>query len=296
MLFPRKYAHGINSSFRKVGFGGRNLKTNFWRQRRLLATGEWYLPFFVGLDEATPIVTDLSNLPHMLVAGNTGSGKSNYLRQVMLSLIINNRPQTCNVYILDGSGCDYADFASLTGYNRSGKGYGNSLAVLKKQLQRLLREMSRVSNHIRKMQKTNIKDLNKFLFEKRMSIEPHNVLFVDELARYLSDKFVYNSLVRIANEGRKLGFHLILSTQRPDASITKGALKANLNATAMFRVRDDINARVVSGSKNTSQASQLGVGEFYFSTQKISKKLKAIYVDPELTKQIIYNVKNGALL
>lgn len=313
-LLPQQYTHGINATFWRAGDHTLPTRAAFWRMRRYITGKGLLLPVLIGFEELgeegkttpSPFVADIAKMPHMLVAGLSGSGKTNFMRQLILSLVINTTPKILELSILDGSGLDYPAFAPLTGFRRSGYLYASGGAMPldedgradpKCKVRKLLTKMERAIDITSKsLAKAHCINLKQYNVKNPNDMLPYRVLFVDEAARYLRDDWLLRKFIRIGNEGRKMGIHMIIGTQRPDAKVFKGLLKNNMGATAMLRVRDNVNERIISGRKNTNKATELKDGEVIYSIDGDLKPLQSLHMPPNVYEPMIRNILGYALM
>ena len=219
------------------------------------------LPFGVGMGRVERVWADLAELPHMLIGGLTGAGKSGFLRQLITWLVLTNPPERLRLGLIDlKGGMELNLFARLP--HRLGAvvrdlvGAGELLTWLNAELDRRQAAFDRAGA-------ISLPDWNR---RYPGQVLPYLVLVVDETAELTAAESPGReererrqariaSISRLVRLGRALGIHLILATQRPDAEAVPGALKANLPATLAFRVRDEVNSRILLGEGNTGAAS-----------------------------------------
>jgi hypothetical protein len=222
------------------------------------------LPIVIGVTPDGALVTeDLSEFPHLLVAGATNSGKSVFLRSMLLSLMTQYRAGRLELLIVDPKRTDFTFFNSMP-YLRGGK-----VIVERGEARDALLELVRAEMPRRQDLIAN-RSMKVKLFNQRYPDEalPPIVALIDEYALLVSmmDKKERESfeqdLMILAAAARSVGIHLVLATQRPSADIVTSTLKANLDARIAFRVASSTNARVVldtSGAENL-----LGRGDMLF--------------------------------
>ncbi|MCH8800543.1 MAG: DNA translocase FtsK [Chloroflexi bacterium] len=199
------------------------------------------LPIALGQDTGgSPVVLDLAALPHMLIAGATGSGKSVCINSIVASLLLTKTPDQLRILMVDPKRVELTPFNGiphLVGPVIVDVGEVNT------SLRGLIREML---NRYKLMEETgarNIEGYNKRAKEKM----PFLVLIVDELADLMmvGGFEVEQNLVRLAQLGRATGIHLVLATQRPSVNVVTGLLKANIPARAAFAVASQVDSRVI---------------------------------------------------
>ena len=206
----------------------------------LLAAKEG-LPVAIGQDTGgSPVVMDLTTLPHMLIAGATGSGKSVCINSIIATLLLAKPPDQLRFLMVDPKRVE------LTPFN----GIPHLIAPVivdvdevNTALRSLMREMLRRYKRMEDMGVRNITNYN----NKAPDRLPYIVLVVDELADLMiAGGFeVEQNLVRLAQLGRATGIHLVLATQRPSVNVVTGLLKANIPARIAFAVASQIDSRVI---------------------------------------------------
>lgn len=193
--------------------------------------------------DGAPIITDLTGLPHMLIAGTTGSGKSVCVNAVIACLLLENSPEDLQMIMVDPKRVE------LTGYN----GIPHLISPVVVDLERIVgvlkwvtREMDERYKKFSAMGARNITDYNNRLpvGDRKMS---YLVVIIDELAdlMMLAPDETERVLTRLAQMARATGIHLILSTQRPSVDVVTGLIKANFPARISFAVASGVDSRVI---------------------------------------------------
>lgn len=240
---------------------------------------KYKLPIIAGKNRGGEVVVyDMVNHPHLLVAGETGSGKSSILRVILTSLIIYKR-HSIQLYLGDLKRTEFHLFRNID----------NVKAVMTKK-----EEVNRVLNHIQDMmyERSDLLDMHGFAhideYNKHAADKkPYIIVCIDEVARLQKEKDIMDQLEDIGNMGRALGVFLILSMQRPDAKILDGQIKNALTVRYAFQQTDKINSNIVLGSGQHVDASKLEKpGEFYYKNEGIVK-LKAPFLDLETARKMI---------
>ena len=204
-------------------------------------SGKGGLPVALGQDTGgTSVVTDLAGLPHLLIAGATGSGKSVCLNSVVASLILTKPPDQLRMVMVDPKRVELTPFNGIP-----------HLAIpvivdvdeVNSALRGMMREMFRRYKLMEEIGVRNIAGYN----EKSKERMPFLVLIVDELADLMiTGGFeVEQNLVRLAQLGRATGIHLVLATQRPSVNVVTGLLKANIPGRIAFAVASQVDSRVI---------------------------------------------------
>ena len=207
--------------------------------KRLVAKGG--LPIALGQDTGgSPVVLDLAALPHMLIAGATGSGKSVCINSIVASFLLTKTPEQLRILMVDPKRVE------LTPFNGIPHLVGPVIVDAEEvntALRGLIREMLGRYKLMEEVGARNIEGYNKRVKEKM----PFLVLIVDELADLMmvGGFEVEQNLVRLAQLGRATGIHLVLATQRPSVNVVTGLLKANIPARAAFAVASQVDSRVI---------------------------------------------------
>lgn len=209
-------------------------------------------PFIVGFNQSGIVTDTLDNARQMLVAGTTGSGKSVFLHNLITTFICNPNNY---IYLVDCKKCEfgaYKDNALVTdsvfGENSAAR-YVNTLIDV-------------MESRYTDMERENVND---FMEYKRLHQDARRyILVIDELADMISNKKAQNAIIpgllRIAQKGRGAGCHVILSTQRPDATIINGTLKGNLPTRISFRTVSAIDSRVILDQSGAERLNGNGDG------------------------------------
>ena len=207
--------------------------------KRIVAKGG--LPIALGQDTGgSPVVLDLAALPHMLIAGATGSGKSVCINSIVASFLLTKTPEQLRILMVDPKRVE------LTPFNGIPHLVGPVIVDAEEvntALRGLIREMLGRYKMMEEVGARNIEGYNKRAKEKM----PFLVLIVDELADLMmvAGFEVEQNLVRLAQLGRATGIHLVLATQRPSVNVVTGLLKANIPARAAFAVASQVDSRVI---------------------------------------------------
>ncbi len=224
---------------------------------------------------------ELPKMPHMLVAGATGSGKTVCLNTIIMSLLYQNTPETLRLIFVDPKRVE------LTLYNGIPHLLTPVITDVKKTINALrwtVSEMERRFDVLAKARKRDITSYNKTA-DKPM---PHLVFVIDELADLMttSPKEVEAGIVRLAQMARAVGIHLILATQRPSVNVITGIIKANVPARIAFSVASITDSRTILDSSGAEKL--LGRGDMLFLSPSLSKpkRLQGAFVSEEELKAV----------
>lgn len=246
------------------------------------------LKIVLGKDVAgVPWMTDMAKLPHLLVAGATGSGKTIYLNALILSLLFQHTSETLRFIFVDRKRVE------LTLYN----GIPHLLTPVITDSQKTINalrwtigEMERRFDILSKTSQRNISEYNR-VFEEKL---PYIIFAIDELADLMAiaGAEAEASIVRLAQMARAVGIHLILATQRPSVDVITGLIKANFPARIAFSVASLMDSRTILDCSGAEKL--LGRGDMLWSGSDMSKpkRLQGAYVSEEEIKQVVNFLKD----
>lgn len=236
------------------------LETNLFQKR------ESNLSLALGLDVAgKPKVVDLKKMPHLLIAGSTGSGKSVCINATLLTLLYQNSPEDLRLLLIDPKRVEFTE------YNGIGHLLTPVITEVDKTVNALrwaVAEMERRYQIFEKSSRRNIEAYNQNPTDGKM---PYIVVIIDELADLMAQAAneVEASIVRLAQMARATGIHLIVATQRPSVNVITGLIKANIATRIAFQTASQVDSRTildVSGSEKL-----LGRGDMLFLSAEIGK-------------------------
>lgn len=248
------------------------------------------LAIALGRDAAgEPAVADLARMPHALIAGATGSGKSVAINTIILSLLMNNSPDELRMVLVDPKRVE------LAGYN----GLPHLLTPVITEprdtvtaLKRMVEEMERRYKLLASVGKRNIEQYNEApdLAEGKL---PFIVVIIDELADLMmaSAREVESKIVRLAQMARAVGIHLIVATQRPSVDVITGLIKANIPTRIAFAVTSQVDSRTIIDSPGAEKL--LGYGDMlYLSTEVLKpKRIQGAYASEKEIQNVIGHIR-----
>ncbi len=242
------------------------------------------LRFGLGKDVAgKPAAYDLAAMPHLLIAGTTGSGKSVCVNAILSCFLLNNTPADLRLVLVDPKRVE------LTGYNGIPHLLDRVVTDAEKvigALQWMLREMDSRYHRFSKEGVRNIQDYNAHHPNERL---PYLVVVIDELAdlMMLAPDETERSITRLAQLARATGIHLILATQRPSVDVLTGLIKANFPARIAFAVASGIDSRVILDQPGAERL--LGRGDMLFQAPDASApvRLQGVYVSDSETQRLV---------
>lgn len=230
------------------------------------------LPMIVGQNiSGLPFVADIDKMPHVLVAGQTGSGKSVCINTMLCSLLMTKSPEELRLIMIDPKKVE------LTPYEGIPHLISPVVTEPKEAVKALYWAVMEVQNRFTLLKKLRARDIESanarlaakdypedLLTESEKKPLPRLVIFVDELADLMltASKDVESHILRIAQLGRAAGIHLIVATQRPSVDIITGPIKANLASRMAFRTIQSVDSRTILGHTGAEQL--LGMGDMLF--------------------------------
>jgi S-DNA-T family DNA segregation ATPase FtsK/SpoIIIE len=244
------------------------------------------LCFAVGLDvDGSPRVADLSRMPHLLVAGTTGSGKSVFIKALAASLVMYNSPETLRLVAIDPKMVELSHLNGLPHLLGTAESdMEDSLRVLRWVAHEMDRRYKLFSEAIAR----NLDDYNAKLARRRRKADedsrteededgplPRIVVLIDELADLMmsAPEETERTLTRIAQMARATGIHLVVATQRPSTDVVTGLIKANFPARVSFATASVVDSRVILDT--TGAESLLGLGDLLFLPPDASAPIRA---------------------
>jgi DNA segregation ATPase FtsK/SpoIIIE, S-DNA-T family len=267
------------------------------------------IPIFLGKDASgEPLIAELTKMPHGLIAGTTGSGKSVCINSIIMSIMYLQRPDRVKLILIDPKVVEMAPFKDIPHLmcpiiNDAGR----ATSVLEWACEK----MDERYEFLAEAGVRNLKSYNSLTQEELIerfqpgSPEeeakipkklPYIVIIVDELADLMmtSGKEVESHIVRLAQKARAVGIHLILATQRPQATVVTGLIKANMPCKIAFRVSSKMDSRIVLDMNGAEVL--LGQGDMLFLPPGASKPIRGqgTYIDDKEMKESVKIVKGLA--
>ncbi|WP_375153646.1 DNA translocase FtsK 4TM domain-containing protein [Arcobacter sp. CECT 8985] len=214
-----------------------------------------------------PFVTDLKKLPHLLIAGTTGSGKSVGINAMILSLLYKNSPDNLKLVMIDPKMLEFSMYNDiphlLTPVITKATDAINALSNMVAEMERRYTLMSQTRTK-------NIENYNEKAKKEKYDPFPYIVVVIDELADLMmtSGKDVEHSIARLAQMARASGIHLIVATQRPSVDVVTGLIKANLPSRLSYKVGQKVDSKIILDSLGAE--SLLGRGDMLFTPPGVS--------------------------
>jgi S-DNA-T family DNA segregation ATPase FtsK/SpoIIIE len=273
------------------------------------AMAKMQIPLFLGKDASgEPLITDLAAMPHCLIAGTTGSGKSVCINTIIMSIMYLQRPDMVKLILVDPKVVEMAPFKDIPHLMAPViNDTGRATSVLEWACEK----MDERYEFLAEAGVRNIKGYNTLTREElveRFKPEspeeeakipkhmPYIVIIIDELADLMmtSGKEVEASIVRLAQKSRAVGIHLILATQRPAATVVTGLIKSNMPTRIAFRVQSKMDSRIVLDQNGADLL--LGQGDMLFMPPGASKPIRSqgTYIDDKEIRDSVKLVKTLA--
>lgn len=216
------------------------------------------------------LFANLSDFPHMLVSGTTGSGKTIFMHSVILSLIMRNKPDELKIVLIDPKKVEMAFYEKIPhllcpNISNSSKAY----VAMKK----LVEEMERRYNLFADNRVRDIKGFNEFAKANNIQPLPYIVVFIDEYADLVEEvKDIKTPVVRIAQKARAAGIHLVIATQRPSVNVIDGVIKANVAVRVALMVASQVDS--ISIINQAGAETLLGNGDMIVDCPLINRSVK----------------------
>ncbi|MBR4892225.1 MAG: DNA translocase FtsK [Alphaproteobacteria bacterium] len=284
-------------------------------EEEMFVESKYKIPLALGVDiGGNPMYYDLAKMPHMLIAGRTGSGKSVFVQSIITSIIYHFTPDKCKLMIIDPKGVDFGFWDDIPHLITPIVKLEPEPAV--NALKWAVREMEERYKRLQVLNARNIESYNETAAQKRESGEkvskqvavgtdpetgellfetqevdladmPYMVIIIDEVADLMSlaRKDVEACVQRIAQKARAAGIHLVMATQRPDATTITGVIKANFPTRISFQARSRIDSVTCLGEGGAEQL--LAMGDMLFSEAgRVPVRIHGAFIDDKELKRI----------
>lgn len=271
-----------------VGIEVPNVQPAMVRTSSVLNSKEWRdlkdpIGFAIGKDIAgQSVVGNLSRMPHLLIAGQTGSGKSAMMNTLLTSLLYRCSPSELKLILVDPKQVEFTPYYDiphlLTPIITEPEKCISALKWAVAEMERRLRTFSGIS-------KRNIAEYNLVKTDEQM---PYIVIVIDELAdlMMMAARDVEALIVRIAQKARAAGIHLVLATQRPSVDVITGLIKANIPARIAFTTASQIDSRTIIDQMGAEKL--LGTGDMLFTTSEMPKpkRIQGAFISDGETEKV----------
>ncbi len=259
------------------------------------------LPMFLGKDASgSPLIADMNTMPHMLIAGTTGSGKSVCINTIIMSFLYTKRPDELKLILVDPKMVEMSQFRDIphlmcpvvTEMTKAAAILEWAVTKMSERYELFaevrVRDIASYNNLEWDEIKESLGPMNEAEEAKVPKKLPYIVFIIDELADLMmTNKEVETSIVRIAQKARAVGIHLILATQRPQANVVTGLIKSNMPCRVSFKVASGMDSRIVLDQKGAELL--LGQGDMMFLGPRSSEIIRAqgtLVGDQEIRKAV----------
>ena len=273
------------------------------------SSGKMQIPLFLGKSSSgEALVSDLAAMPHLLIAGTTGSGKSVCINSIITSILMTRRPDEVQLILIDPKMVEMAAFESIphlmcptiTEMRKAEQILEWATTKMDERYELLAEAKVRnIASYNKLSQEEIIARFNPSTPEEEAKIPkniPSIVIIIDELADLMmtSAKEVESYIVRIAQKSRAVGIHLVLATQRPQATVVTGLIKSNMPARIAFRVAARMDSRIILDQNGGE--TLLGQGDMLFLKPGTSELVRSqgAFLDDEETFSIVNFLKEVA--
>jgi S-DNA-T family DNA segregation ATPase FtsK/SpoIIIE len=242
---------------------------------------------WLGKDiSGAPVSADLARMPHVLIAGTTGSGKSGCINTMLCSILLRSTPDDVRMILIDPKRVELGLYESiphlLTPVVSSPKRAAAVLANVVEEMERRYERMSMARSR-------NLPELNRVLEKRGEPRMPYLLVVIDELADLMmvSPQAVEDSIIRLAQKSRAVGIHLVLATQRPSVDVITGMIKANVPSRIAFAVSSQTDSRVILDTSGAE--ALLGQGDMLFKPVGTSRlqRVQGAYVSDDEVALIV---------
>jgi len=242
------------------------------------------LVFALGRDvSGEPVFVDLEKMPHLLIAGATGSGKSVCIHAIITSFLYKNSPENLRMILIDPKRVELNLYEGLPHL------ISPVVTESKKAIGVFRWAISEMERRYELLQQAGARDIKSFNSNKNNESLSYLVIVVDELADLMANfgREVEGSIVRLAQMARATGIHLILSTQRPSVDVLTGLIKANITARIALQVASQVDSRTILDMAGAEKL--LGGGDLLFVSGELSKpkRIQCSYIAEEEIKRVV---------
>jgi DNA segregation ATPase FtsK/SpoIIIE, S-DNA-T family len=250
------------------------------------------LSVWLGKDiSGAAVWTDLARMPHILIAGTTGSGKSGCINTMLCSILLRATPDELRMILVDPKRVELGLYESIPHLLTPVVSSPKTAAAV---LANVLTEMERRYERMSAARARNLGELNRVLTGRGEASVPNLLIVIDELAdlMMISPQDVEDAVIRLAQKSRAVGIHLVLATQRPSVDVITGMIKANVPSRIAFAVSSQTDSRVILDQSGAE--SLLGQGDMLFKPLGTSRlqRIQGAYVSEEEIALIVEQCRN----
>ena len=241
------------------------------------------LPLAIGKSiSGIPIISDLSTMPHLLIAGTTGSGKSVFIHTIILSLLYKLTPEKCKFILIDPKMLELSTYEGIPHL------LCPVITEAKKAASALGWVVKEMENRYKLMTKVGVRNIDGYNEKNKISM-PYIIVVVDEMSDLMlvAGKEIENYIQKLSQMARAAGIHIIMATQRPSVDVITGTIKANFPTRISFQVTSKIDSRTILGEQGAEQL--LGKGDMLFMSS--ANKIVRIHA-PFVSEKEIEKINN----
>ena len=272
---------------------------------------KYQVPFFLGKDASgVPLLEDLTEMPHVLIAGCTGSGKSVCLNSVVMSILMTRRPDEVKLILIDPKMVELSSFAAIPHLMCP------VVTDMKKAAEVLEWAVEKMDERYTLLSRAGVKHIRSYNrlsreeVRKRLGIDededvgdvdvpyhmPYIILIVDELAdlMFVAAKDVEEHVTRLAQKSRAVGIHVVLATQRPSVDVITGLIKSNMPARISFQVSAKVDSRTILDQNGAEKL--LGEGDMLFlppATARLARAQGTYVSEEEIARVMEATIEAG---
>ena len=241
---------------------------------------DFKLPIALGKSiSGQPLIGDLTSMPHLLIAGTTGSGKSVCINTIILSLLYRHKPEICKFILIDPKMLELSTYEGIPHL------LCPVITEAKKAASVLGWVVKEMENRYKLMTKVGVRNIDSYNAKHKISM-PYIVVIVDEMSDLMlvASKDIENCIQKLSQMARAAGIHIIMATQRPSVDVITGTIKANFPTRISFQVSSKIDSRTILGEQGAEQL--LGKGDMLFmsSANRITRIHAPFVSDNEIEK------------
>lgn len=246
----------------------------------------------LGLDvSGNPVIVDLARMPHILIAGTTGSGKSIMIGSMITTILFRASPNEVKMILIDPKRVE------LTGYNNIPHLMYPVVVEIQQAVSALKWAMGEMDKRYVKFQDSGVKNIDSFNELAGFQSMPYIVILIDELADLmaLASVEVEDSIARLAQMARATGIHLVLATQRPSVDVLTGLIKANIPCRISFNVSSMIDSKVIIDQPGAEKL--LGRGDMLYVPPEQAKptRIQGTFVSDQDVKRVVNFIKSRGI-
>ncbi len=266
------------------------------RLRDLIANNNFFqgscLNFALGKDvSGNMMYADLARMPHLLVAGATGTGKTIFLNTLLLSFLYRNSPEQLRLILVDPKRVEFPVYKDLP----------HLLCPVIFDAQKTINVLKWLTSEMERrfdlLAEAKARDIESYNQDRAKAVEeplPYIILIIDELADLMAarGREIEGAIVRLAQMARAVGIHLIVATQRPSVEVITGLIKANITARVTFQVASQVDSRTILDMAGAEKL--LGLGDLLFISAQLTKpkRIQAPFVSEKEVRRVVQYIKN----